>query len=59
MQETYERIQRSRLHKNLFVYMDAAVPVRTFDDRAMGCATPTASELLSLATAEWNAANHT
>ena len=57
VQETYERIQRSRLHKDLFVYMDAEVPVRAFDDWAMGCATPMESELLTLATAEWSAAN--
>jgi hypothetical protein len=57
VQETYDRIRRSRMHKDLVVYMDSAVPVRTFDDWAMGCATPTPSELLTLATAEWNASN--
>ena len=57
VQETYDRIIRSRLHKDLVVYMDSAVPVRTFKDWAMGCATPTPSELLTLATAEWNASS--
>jgi hypothetical protein len=57
VQETYDRIHRSRLHKGLVVYMDSAVPVRTFDNWAMGCATSTPSELLTLATAEWNASN--
>ena len=57
VQETYERICRSRMHKGLIVYMDSVVPVRAFDDWAMGCATPTPSELLTLSTAEWNASN--
>ena len=57
VQETYDRIHRSRLHKDLVIYMDSAVPVRTFDDWAMGCAMPTPSELLTLATAEWNASS--
>ena len=55
VRETYERIRRSRMHKDLIVYMDSAVPVRAFDNWAMGCAMPTPSELLTLATAEWNA----
>ena len=57
VQETYDRIYRDRLHKGLVVYMDSAVPVRSFDNWAMGCATPTNSELLTLATAEWSASN--
>ena len=57
VQETYDRISRSRAHKGLVTYMDSAVPVRTFDDWAMGCAMPTPSELLTLSTAEWNAVN--
>ena len=57
VQETYDRIYRSRMHKDLVVYMDSTVPVRAFDDWAMGCAMPTPSELLSLSTAEWNASN--
>ena len=57
VQETYDRISRSRAHKGLVTYMDSAVPVRAFDDWAMGCAMPTPSELLTLSTAEWNAAN--
>lgn len=57
VQETYDRIYRDRLHRDLMVYMDSAVPVRSFDDWAMGCAMPTTSELLTLATAGWNATN--
>ena len=57
VQETYDRIQRSRLHKGLVVYMGSAVAHRTFDSWAMGCATPTQSELLTLATAGWNASS--
>ena len=57
VQETYDRIHRSRLHKDLVVYMDAAVPTRAFDDWAMGCARQTQSELLTLATAEWDASS--
>lgn len=57
VQETYDRIFRSRAHQGLVVYMDSEVPVRTFDDWAMGCATPTPSELLTLATARWNASS--
>ncbi len=57
VQETYDRIYRSRLHKGIVLYMDSVVPARTFDSWAMGCAMPTASELLTLATADWNASN--
>ena len=57
VQETYDRIFRSRAHQGLVVYMDSAVLVRTFDHWAMGCATPTPSELLTLATAGWNASS--
>jgi hypothetical protein len=57
VQETYDRIRRSKMHKGLVVYMDSAVEVRAFDDWAMGCVMPTPSELLTLATAEWNASN--
>lgn len=57
VQETYDRIYRDRLHRDLMVYMDSAVPVRSFDEWAMGCAMPTTSELLTLATAGWNATN--
>jgi hypothetical protein len=57
VQETYDRIHRSHLHKGLVVYMDSVVPHRTFDSWAMGCSTPTPSELLTLATAEWDASN--
>lgn len=57
VQETYDRIHRSRQHKNLVVYMDSPVPARAFDDWAMGCAMPTPSELLTLATAEWDASS--
>lgn len=57
VQETYDRIRRSRLHKDLVIYMDSLVAERAFDDWAMGCATPTPSELLTLATAQWNASS--
>lgn len=57
VQETYDRICRSRQHKGVVVYMDFAVPARTFEDWAMGCAMPTDSELLTLSTADWKAAN--
>lgn len=57
VQDTYDRIHRSRLHKDLVVYMDSTVPARAFDDWAMGCARPTQSELLTLATAEWDASS--
>lgn len=57
VQETYDRICRSRQHKGLVVYMDFAVAARTFEDWAMGCAMPTDSELLTLSTADWKAAN--
>ena len=57
VQETYDRIFRSRAHKGLTVYMDSAVPARAFDNWAMGCAMRTPSELLTLSTAEWNASN--
>ena len=57
VQETYDRICRSRQHKGVVVYMDFAVPSRTFEDWAMGCAMPTESELLTLSTAEWKASN--
>lgn len=57
VQEAYDRIRNSRLHTGIVVYMDSSVPVRAFDDWAMGCATPTPSELLTLATAEWTASD--
>lgn len=57
VQETYDRICRSRQHKGVVVYMDFAVPSRTFEDWAMGCSMPTESELLTLSTAEWKASN--
>ena len=57
VQDTYDRICRSRQHKGVVTYMDFAVPVRTFEDWAMGCAMPTDSELLTLSTAEWKASN--
>ena len=57
VQETYGRIKRSHQHKDVVVHMDSPVLTRTFDDWAMGCATPTTSELLKLSTAEWDASN--
>ncbi|RZI85059.1 MAG: BLUF domain-containing protein [Rubrivivax sp.] len=53
MEETYERIHRSRLHSRLKEMMNESIIHRAFPDWQMGLARPSRSELLALSTASW------
>jgi len=49
----FKRIQDSTKHRRIIKLMDEAIDYRRFADWQMGFAKPTASELLTLSTANW------
>lgn len=53
MEETYQRICKSRLHSRITELMNESIMAREFPDWQMGLALPSLTDLLAMTTANW------